>query len=320
MKARRIRIALLVLTFACSRGRTPPGYQGIVELHRRTLGFDVAGRVREVRFERGQRVPAGEVVASLDDDLELPQVAAREADARAVDAQLELLQAGTRVEDVRAAQAQLRAAAAGEDTARDAAQRLRTLLRSNSVPPSQLEGAEGALRRAEAERQAAWERLQSLRRGARVQELRAARARADAAHASLALEKARLQRFSIRSPVSGVVLERHVEPGEIVQPGTPVATVGEPQRPFVDVFVPQQDLAGLRPGLHATVRTDAEAEPFTGAVESIGQETEFYPRFLFSEQERAALVVRVRIGLADPGERLHAGVPAFAVLHREAQR
>lgn len=317
----KLRLAAIPLALAACSGKpsTPQGYQGIVELHRRTLGFEVTGRVRQVRFERGQHTIPGDVVAELDDGLERPQREAREADVRAAEAQLDLLRAGPRSEDLRAGEAQLRAAQAAEDTTRDATVRLRKLRASNTIPAAQLEDAEGALRRVEAERQASAERLQALRRGSRNQEVRVAQARTDAAQAALAAEIARLQKFSLVSPVAGVVLERHVEPGEVVQPGTAVLTLGEPQRPYLDVFVPQQELAGLRVLARAVVRTDGEPEPFGGAIESIAQETEFSPRFLFSEKERASLVVRVRISLEDPRERLHAGVPAFAEITRTAE-
>jgi hypothetical protein len=49
-------------------------------------------------------------------------------------------------------------------------------------------------------------------------------------------------------------------------------------------------------------------------VENVARATEFTPRFLFSERERANLVVRVRVRVDDPAQRLHAGVPAFVEL------
>ena len=55
-------------------------------------------------------------------------------------------------------------------------------------------------------------------------------------------------------------------------------------------------------------------EPLSGKVEHIARRTEFTPRYLFSERERATLVVRVRVRVADPKEQLRAGVPAFVRL------
>jgi len=67
--------------------------------------------------------------------------------------------------------------------------------------------------------------------------------------------------------------------------------------------------------LQRYVRELRGASIVTGEEESSLWESvrEFTPRFLFSEKERPNLVVRVRIALEDPAEKLHAGVPAFAV-------
>lgn len=314
-----MRRLVLLLAFACARGSSekPREYQGIVELHERVLSFEVPGRVRALTVKRGERVAAGQVLAALDDSLEKPLRDARAAEARAADAQLELLKAGARGEDVRAAEAQLRGAKAAEDTLKDSLDRVRKLRVEGTVPPSQLDEIEGQYQRAQAERQAAEERVAALKAGARSQEVKAALARSSQAHAALDAEEARLARFVLRSEIAGEVLDTHVEPGEVVQPSTPVATLGETRRPYVDVFVPQGDLDGLKPGVKAQVRVDALKERLPGSVEMVGRTVEFTPRYLFSEKERPNLVVRVRVDVDDPGEKLHAGVPAFAELARE---
>jgi HlyD family secretion protein len=304
---------LLFCACACARTAPPPEYQGVIELHERVLSFEVSGRVKERRVRRGERIDAGQVLAALDDSMERPQREAKAAEARATDAQLDLLKAGTRAEEIRAAEAQLRGARAAEETLRDSLERTRKLRAEGTVPPSQLDEIQGQHDRARAERQAAEERLAALRAGARSQEIRAALARSSQAHASLDAEDARLSRFLLHSEIGGVVLDTHVEPGEVVQPGTPIVTVGETRRPYLDVFVPQADLGEIRVGAPAEVRIDAlPGERFQGAVEMVGRSLEFTPRYLFSEKERPNLVVRVRIDLQDPNERLHAGVPAFA--------
>jgi HlyD family secretion protein len=313
------RLLVLALACACARGPRdrPREYQGVVELHERALSFEVGGRVQELRVRRGERVEKGQVLAALDESLERPQREARAAEARAADAQLELLRAGARGEDVRAAEAQLRGALAAEETLRDSLERMRKLRAEGTIPPAQLEEIEGQVRRAAAERQALQERVAALKAGARSQEVKAALARSSQAHAALDAADARLARFVLRAQLPGAVLDTHAEPGEVVLPGTPVVTLGETQRPYLDVFVPQAELGGLRAGTPASVRVDAEREAFRGAVEMVGRTVEFTPRYLFSEKERPNLVVRVRVELQDPQERLHAGVPGFAAFSRE---
>jgi HlyD family secretion protein len=59
------------------------------------------------------------------------------------------------------------------------------------------------------------------------------------------------------------------------------------------------------------VRVDTLSEPVSGRVERLGYKTEFTPRYLFSEKERANLVIRVRVRIDDPDHVMRAGVPAF---------
>ena len=76
--------------------------------------------------------------------------------------------------------------------------------------------------------------------------LKAAKARQASAEASLAQADEQLDRTVLRAPYSGVVVERHVEPGEAVNPGQPIMTgygLGELR---VAAQVPQSQIGGLR--------------------------------------------------------------------------
>ena len=72
-------------------------------------------------------------------------------------------------------------------------------------------------------------------------------------------------------------------------------------------------------GDRATLRADGIDEPLRGKVEHIARRTEFTPRYLFSDRERANLVVRVKIRIEDPKGQLHAGVPVFAKVERNTR-
>jgi HlyD family secretion protein len=127
----------------------------------------------------------------------------------------------------------------------------------------------------------------------------------------LALEDAKLERHTLVTRVDGLVVDVHLDPGELAAIGTPAATIADVTHPYVDVFVPEGKLAGIKLGTRADVRVDTGARA-VGAVEYVSPKTEFTPRFLFSERERPNLVVRVRVRLEDPKHDLHAGIPAFA--------
>jgi HlyD family secretion protein len=156
----------------------------------------------------------------------------------------------------------------------------------------------------------------ALRHGARAEELARARARVAAAESTLALAQARLDKCSVHAGADGLVTDVHVRTGELAAPGVPVATVADVAHPYVDVFVPVGELAGIVVGTKAQVRVDATREPQAGAVEYVAPTAEFTPRFIFSDRERPNLVIRVRIRIDDPDGHLHAGVPAFARFSR----
>ena len=314
IKNRGARWALpLLAVFACRRAPpVPAGYQGLVEYDEHVVSFEVPGRVERVDVRRGDVVAAEQAVAKLDDTVERLTIDAHRQDANAAQADLSLLEAGSRHEDIASLADDLRAAASNEDLMRTIAARTRKLFDDGALAASERDKADADLAHATFERESLEHRLSALRHGARPQELARSRARLDQSRAQLALEEELLARHVLRAGRSGEVIDVTTKAGELAAVGTPALTVADTTHPYVDVFVPQGELDGLRPGVPAEVRVDATSAPFRAAVESISPQTEFTPKFLFSDRERPHLVVRVRVRVADPDRRLHSGVPAFA--------
>lgn len=306
----------LLLTSCASKSSVPSGYQGIVEYEERLLAFEVSGKIERVTAKRGDNVKPGDPLAEVDATLEKLSRDARKEEARVADAELALLEAGSRKEDVAALTAQLHAAEASEALLTKSRDRAKTLHAAQTISQAELDRIEADLARATNERESLAARLAALRRGARSEEVDRARARAAAAAAAIALAEARLERFVVRASAPGSVLDVHVEPGELAAPGTPVATVADRAHPFVEVFVPEGDLAGITQGKKAAVKVDSEPSPLEAVVEHVASKTEYTPKFVFSERERPNLVVRVRVRVDDPNNRLHAGVPAFVRITR----
>jgi len=311
----RLVVALLcaLLLAACREPARAEAhsFQGLVELDTVTLAFEVAGRIDELAVREGDHVQAGQRVAKLDDALAVPERAARAAELEAQRAQLALLEAGARREDVRAAAADLESLKQQEQVlARQRARQVQ-LTSSGAVPSSALDTFDSQVSALEGRRSVAEERLRVLRGGARAEELAAARASVRALESGLEALDARIARYALSYEGGADVLDVHVEVDEVVGAGTPVMTLADLSHPYVDVFVPQGALAGVVVGKRATVRVDSLAKSLPGRIERVGYKTEFTPRYLFSEKERANLVVRVRVRVDDPEHVLHAGVPAF---------
>jgi HlyD family secretion protein len=305
-------LLLPILLGACHRAPTvPPGYQGIVELDEQVLAFEVSGRIVSVPVHRGDIVRDGALIVKLDDTLQRLTRQARADEAAAARADLALLEAGAKREDVGAAAADVKAADALVDSAKKSLERVQALRSSGSIAAAELDRAQAEFDRATAQRHSIQLRLASIERGARPQEIERAKARVEAANASLELEEARLARYELHSKSDGFVLDVNVDPGELATVGGPVATIADVTHPYVDVFVPVGSLGGLQIGKSAQVTVDSQSQALPGAIEYVSPRTEFTPRFLFSERERPNLVIRVRVRVKDPERALHAGVPAF---------
>jgi HlyD family secretion protein len=306
---------VIIAVSACggARAGAPDPLQGVVEYEDRVLGFEVGGRVLALPVQRGQEVAADQLVARLDDTLEKPLRDLRAAELAGAEAQLRLLRAGTRAEELRAAEAEISALRSTESMLDKNLSRQQALMEQNALAQSVLDDTSSQRQSTIERRRALEERLQALRSGPRGDEIAAAVARVQAAGASLAAEEAKLSRYELHAPAAGSVLDRHVEVGELVVPGTPTLSIADLSQPYVDVFVPQSRTHELKVGQNMQVRIDGLAGLLPGRIEHIFSNTEFTPRYLFSESERPNLVVRTRVRVDDRDHRLHAGVPAFVM-------
>ena len=306
-------IAILVLA-ACDREQEPAGYQGVVELDERVLAFEVPGRLITMTATRGELVEPTRVLATLDDSQSRASIAVREAEAVAAGERAKLVAAGGRTEDIRALEAQRRAARANEQLAITRHADDVALVRKGALPQAVADDSDARRKTATAEREALDQRIRELRVGSRAEEVAGSQAQAQAARAVVKLETDRAGRYTLRALAPGEVLDVHAEAGEVVAAGTPVLTIGDATHPYVDVFVPIDELAGVRVGARASVHVDASAQAFPGVVEHVSRRTEFTPRYLFSRKERRNLVLRARVRIADPQRALHPGTPAFVTI------
>jgi RND family efflux transporter MFP subunit len=84
-------------------------------------------------------------------------------------------------------------------------------------------------------------------------DLKSAQARVDAAAGALSAAQERYENTVVRAPYSGIVVERHVELGEMATVGTPLMTGISLEHLRVVVDVPQSDIAALRRDAQARV-------------------------------------------------------------------
>lgn len=166
-----------------------------------------------------------------------------------------------------------------------------------------------ALAEAEAEVEAA--RIERDRAEALVEREASPRQSLDAADANLnralaRLEAARLrfERATVASPANGVVVERALEPGEVLAPGSPVATLHDTSVLVATIGIPEQDITFFSEGAPAEVVLDAyDGRTVAGRISYIAPAAVRPGRNFTAEIEvpnpdgglRSGLVVRARL-------------------------
>ncbi|MBV8148952.1 MAG: HlyD family efflux transporter periplasmic adaptor subunit, partial [Candidatus Eremiobacteraeota bacterium] len=310
-------IAMLIVA-GCSRS---PG--NVIDLSGRIEGDDsavaskMAGRLTSIRVREGDRVVAGEVIATLDDAQARAAVADAQARMTAAERQVPVLQAQLRqaqlgtqqanvgsAGEVSAARSQVAAARAQVSQAK-AAYRLAAynenmskslyatgdiaeLQRNTAVSGAQQ--AQNALKAAEKNAQAAEGQLTSAlssSANAPIREQQAAAVGAQisaqgstvaAALAQLDQARANLRDLTIRAPFAGTVLVRTAEPGEVLAAGTPVVTLLNLEKVYLRGFVPEGEIGRVRIGMSARVFLDSDPKhPIEAYVMRIDPEAMFTP-------------------------------------------
>jgi RND family efflux transporter MFP subunit len=136
---------------------------------------------------------------------------------------------------------------------------------------------QGAIARATAEQarteaQTAAQVFRAAQESVRVeqQSLAAAQARVVAQQAVVAQAQERRSYARLISPISGVILVRVTEPGNLLQPGNELLKIGDFNRVKVEVQVSELELAKIRVGQSVQVRLDAfPNQTYSGTVKRI---------------------------------------------------
>ena len=184
-----------------------------------------AGRILAVLVDEGDTLEVGDTVALLSRDATLADAEVARGRADAALARLQELERGARAEDIAAAQAELQGAEAELLRARRELARVEALDSANLSSDQLVDEARTLALRAASRRDVAREALARLRRGARPEQIAAARAELEAARAALTGALSTAGELLLVSPVAGPVLVRSFEPGEVVAAGAPVVTV-----------------------------------------------------------------------------------------------
>ena len=279
---------------------TASGY--VVAHHKIAVGAKVMGRVAWIGVEKGDKVQAGQVLVRLEDTEFRAQVNQAKANLAASQARLDQLRTGSRPEEKAKDRAAVLQAEANWKNAEAEYQRTETLYRSGVTSKAELDRTLAQRDSAAALVQAARQASAMTDIGPRKEEIRAAEAEVQQMKAAVDYANTQLEATVIKAPVSGTVLERIVERGEMVSPSafggsgarTSVVDLADLTDLQVELDISQVDFARLKPGQRAEIIPDAYPNlRFSGFIEEIAPEA-----------NRAKSTVQVKVKVENPNEQL----------------
>ena len=233
---------LLQTVVASGRVETP---------HRVDIGAQITGTVARVPVAEGQVVKAGDVLIELA-STEL-QSAKRQAEQAVMQAKGRLRQLNDLQGPV--VQQTLRQAQAGLDAARASGQRNLTLFEQGFIGQAALDESHKALALAEAQVLAAQKQVVSTQAGGAEHSLAVGAVAEAQANAEVVSAKARYA--VIKAPVSGQLIGRSVEVGDVVQAGKVLMTLSPEGTTQLVVQIDEKNLRWIALGQQALASADA---------------------------------------------------------------
>lgn len=141
--------------------------------------------------------------------------------------------------------------------------------------------------------------------------LNQAKAMLEQAQQAQKLAKLQLDRTTIKSPISGVVLTRNLEIGDLAVAGGTVMRIAQLDTLDLVVYLLEAEYGKVKIGDSVSITVDSfEGKVFKGTIINIANEAEFTPRNVQTESGRKATVYAVKIQVKNLDHRLKPGMPA----------
>ena len=271
----------------------------IVAHHKIEANSKVTGRVAWIGVEKGDKVKEGQILVRLEDQEFRAQYDQARGSADSARAQLEELEHGSRPEEIQQNEHNLteaRATAANDKITLD---RTKNLVGQGVLSQQALDDATAKYEADAARARSLEQSLQLAKLGPRVEEIARAKGVLMQAEGQAAYAKSQLDATVIRAPITGTILDRSVEKGELLtgqfaSAARPVFSLADLNDLQVELDIAQDDFAKLGPHQKGIVSVDAFPDrKYDGQIAEISPEA-----------DRQKATVQVKVQILNPDEYL----------------
>jgi HlyD family secretion protein len=259
----------------------------------------VTAPVRKFYVQRGSRVMAGQLLATLENrDLEAAALDNQGA-YKAAQGAYEIATGATVPEDAVKAQLDLAQATANLNLAQSIVDSRKQLFAQGAIPGRDLDTAQAALVQAKAAHDIAQQHLEAVEKISHKAALESAQGELTSAKGKYVGAQAQLSYTEIRSPISGIVTDRPLFAGETAAAGSPIVTVMDTSVLLAKLHLSQSQAQQLSLGAPATISIPGIADPLPARVSLISPAL-----------DPGSTTVEVWLRLSNSKRVLKAGTPA----------
>jgi len=264
----------------------------IVAHHMINVNSKVTGRVKWIGVEKGDKVKEGQVLVQLEDDEFRAQYLQAKGAYEAAKARYEEMKNGSRPEEIQRALHDLDQAKAQLVDDKANLDRIRPLVQQGVFSRQQLDDAVSRYETS-AQKVNSLQRTYDLAKiGQRQEEIDMARGQMTQAEGQMNYAKSQLDATQIKAPVTGTILDRTAEKGELIlaqfaSTAGSVVSLADLNDLQVELDISQDDFAKLSPNQKATITTDAyKDKQYQGVIAQISP---------LANRQKATVQVKVQI-------------------------
>ncbi|WP_445775862.1 HlyD family secretion protein [Shewanella sp.] len=287
---------------------------GTLERDRVLLRATAAEIITAQPVQKGAQVKIGDLLVQFDTQKQAARLAVMQAEVVKAQAHLLKLTNGERPEDIASANSALKSANAAKIEAQKTYQRIASLAAQQLVSKAERDRALALRDQANAEYDAANDRLTILIKGVRQEDILQAQAALDAAYANLNYEQQVYSDLSIRATRSGKLDNLPYHVGDRVPLSAVVAVIQANTAPYARVYIPEPYVAKLQIGQSLPVIVDGIDSQFNGILRWISTEPAFTPYYALNQTDRSRLAFLAEVNLDSSASELPTGIPAQVIL------
>lgn len=266
----------------------------IVPAHQILVSPKVNGMIMSLDIEEGKRVAKGDVLAVLESTDYEADVARAKATVRMQQEKLRELENGNRPEEIKQAEAELGEAEVTLVQLTAEFKRSTDLRKNNATTAQQYELAESQYKGMQQKVQRLTQALALMRLGERAERIEVAKAELAQAQADLVKSEWRLGNCTIRAPISGTILKKNAEEGNIVNPiafngSFSLCEMADLSDLEVDLNIQERDISAIQVGQKCRIRAEAWPDRvYEGVVDRL---------MPIADRAKGAVPVRVKLSI-----------------------